>query len=138
MNATVTTRRGKRLSVNRPGPIARRAAILAAAEVYGPDGVPLSGPRTTAAYYSDLFGINTDPQRLRHPVPPAMWADYRAAADYEAAAWSHAVREGRALRFSAAHHPPVPFLDMDDAATIETQRGIPVKWSRPSKSGGRS
>lgn len=96
------------MSGNPGQPIARRMAAIAAASanVYGPDGVPLDGPRTTAAYYADLFGVNIRPTRDRLPIPPAMWRAYRAAADHEAAAWAHAVREGRAMRTAAYRSLP--------------------------------
>lgn len=68
-----------------------------APELYGPDGVPLDGPRTTAAEYADAGTAS-----IYIGDVPAWWRDWRNAADHEGALYVEAIRGGRAMRERAA------------------------------------
>lgn len=63
-------------------------------QLYGPDGVPLAGPITTAAQEAEFLA---DPHPLNVSYRAQTFIAWREAADREGGAWAHALREGRAL-----------------------------------------
>ena len=102
-----------------------RRTIHARAEhdVYGPDGVSVSGPIATARYYAYL--IASDPR----PAPPTGWRSYRNAAAYEGERYCEAIRGARAMRgrsfsrgLSGPHREARAYSD-------EIVQGIPAPWT---------